>query len=233
MNILSLYGFFDELEKTATGAFGHGVELAGLGVLAKPSIDRLRKKEVDEHKAAKHEVAGLGILAAPSALHLAHSAYKKMRGIPKVASIPNPAALRGRAGVLTKNITKSVATAPPAKPKFDLAALKAAYDKQGLKPGLGSVARPSLQLKKTSGIMTPYRPAVGSLKATALDAARKAALPTPPAAARARLVNATPERRDLLAHFTAMAGGGKARVPLGKPAIELPAAPSGPMIITR
>ncbi len=63
----------------ALANMGHGVELAGLGVLAKPSIDRLRGKKVDEHKAAKQEIAGLGILAAPSAIHLAHSAYKYMK----------------------------------------------------------------------------------------------------------------------------------------------------------
>lgn len=57
----------------------HGVELAGLGVLAKPSIDELRGKKVDEKLKAKREVQGLGLLAAPSALHLAHSVYKKVR----------------------------------------------------------------------------------------------------------------------------------------------------------
>lgn len=72
-------------KKASVGALGHATELAGLGVLAKPSIDRLRGKEVDERKASKYEVAGLGILAAPSAISLAHSAYKhlkpKLRGV--------------------------------------------------------------------------------------------------------------------------------------------------------
>jgi hypothetical protein len=60
-------------------ALGHATEIAGLGVLAKPSLDRLRGKKVDERKASKQELAGLGILALPSALHLSHSVYKKLR----------------------------------------------------------------------------------------------------------------------------------------------------------
>lgn len=62
----------------------HGAELAGLGTLAVPSVQKLKKihaKETtpEERKSAKYELAGLGILAAPSALHLAHAAYKKVR----------------------------------------------------------------------------------------------------------------------------------------------------------
>jgi hypothetical protein len=49
---------------------GHLTELAGLGILAKPSIDELRGKKVDEKKKARTEVAGLGVLAAPSAYSL-------------------------------------------------------------------------------------------------------------------------------------------------------------------
>lgn len=64
-------------EKTSN-AFTHGTELAGLGILAKPSIDRLRGKHVDERKAAKQEVAGLGVLAAPSAAHFGNQALKKV-----------------------------------------------------------------------------------------------------------------------------------------------------------
>jgi hypothetical protein len=56
----------------------HATELAGLGVLAKPSIDRMRGKGVDDRKAAKYEAAGLGILAAPSAIQLGRAAYKKL-----------------------------------------------------------------------------------------------------------------------------------------------------------
>jgi hypothetical protein len=65
--------------KKVGSAAEHLTEIAGLGVLAKPSIDRLRGKEVDERKAAKQEIAGLGILAAPSALKLGKSAYNKFK----------------------------------------------------------------------------------------------------------------------------------------------------------
>lgn len=49
-----------------------GAEIAGLGVLAKPSIDEWRGKKVEEKKKSKYELAGLGMLAAPSAIELAH-----------------------------------------------------------------------------------------------------------------------------------------------------------------
>lgn len=48
----------------------HGAEVAGLGILAKPSIDELRGKKVNEKSKARTEVAGLGVLAAPSAYNL-------------------------------------------------------------------------------------------------------------------------------------------------------------------
>jgi hypothetical protein len=63
----------DDLEKLA-GKYGsmaeHATEIAGLGILAKPAIDKLRGKKMSEKKVAKHEIAGLGVLAAPSALKL-------------------------------------------------------------------------------------------------------------------------------------------------------------------
>ena len=63
----------------------HGAELAGLGVLAVPSAQKLRKIRAaetppEERRAAKYELAGLGVLAAPSAIHLGHSAWKHFRG---------------------------------------------------------------------------------------------------------------------------------------------------------
>ena len=67
------------MKKIATGPLGHATELAGLGVLAKPSWDRLRGKKVDEKKSAKQEIAGLGILAAPSAIELGRAAYNKFK----------------------------------------------------------------------------------------------------------------------------------------------------------
>ncbi len=53
-----------------TGMLGHATELAGLGILARPSIQKLRGKQVSHANEAKHELLGLGTLAAPSAYHL-------------------------------------------------------------------------------------------------------------------------------------------------------------------
>ena len=52
-------------EKRAS-ALTHAAEIAGLGILAAPSIQRLRHKPMSESGASRAEVAGLGILAAPS-----------------------------------------------------------------------------------------------------------------------------------------------------------------------
>jgi hypothetical protein len=56
--------------KLASGALGHAVELGGLGILARPSIQKIRGKPMTESSTAKHELLGLGTLAAPSAYHL-------------------------------------------------------------------------------------------------------------------------------------------------------------------
>jgi len=53
-----------------TPAVGHAAEVAGLGLLAVPSIQKLRNKPMKEHNAAKFDAAGLGVLAAPSIAHL-------------------------------------------------------------------------------------------------------------------------------------------------------------------
>lgn len=177
--IPSFCAFADELEKIAltsgvtdfvsrhSGPISHGLDLAGLGILAKPGIDRLRGKHVDERKAAKTETAGLGVLALPSAVSLAHHAIKGMR--------------------------------------------KGA----------------SMFIKRSS-----YRPPIGSMKAGLLDFAHRAAQPHPIASKLPRAVSPS-GRADMLQHFTQKAGGGKPRVGPGKPAIDLPPAPSGPMIIER
>lgn len=55
---------------TAGEMVGHAIELGGLGILARPSIQKLRGKQVSHASEAKHELAGLGTLAAPSAYHL-------------------------------------------------------------------------------------------------------------------------------------------------------------------
>ena len=61
--------FFEAFEKKAETA-SHLAELAGLGIIAAPSIQHLRGKPMSESKAHKYEIAGLGTLAAPSVYHL-------------------------------------------------------------------------------------------------------------------------------------------------------------------
>lgn len=61
--------FWEGFEKQAS-AFAHAAELGGLGVLAAPSVQKLRGKPMGEKAEHKTELAGLGILAAPS-LHAA------------------------------------------------------------------------------------------------------------------------------------------------------------------
>jgi hypothetical protein len=63
----------------------HGAEIAGLGVLGKPSYDALRAKkpkqpsteDATKRRHAKYEIAGLGILGVPSAIGLARHALHK------------------------------------------------------------------------------------------------------------------------------------------------------------
>jgi hypothetical protein len=57
----------------------HGAELAGLGILAAPSIQGLRGKHMSEKTKDKMELAGLGTLAAPSAAHLARKVLRRGR----------------------------------------------------------------------------------------------------------------------------------------------------------
>lgn len=67
--------------KTASTA-GHVAELIGLGTLAAPSVQELRKKPMSEKRKAQAEVAGLGILAAP----YAHDLAKKSKHYAGLAS---------------------------------------------------------------------------------------------------------------------------------------------------
>lgn len=71
--------FFTGFEKKASVSdhLYHGAELAGLGVLAAPSIASLRGKPWKEKNKDIAEVAGLGILAAPSAYHIGKSLLRR------------------------------------------------------------------------------------------------------------------------------------------------------------
>lgn len=72
MNSIHVGSLFDELEKISSA----GLELAGLGVLAAPSVKTLMNPKADkkEKSHAKFETAGLGILAA----HPAYEIGKKL-----------------------------------------------------------------------------------------------------------------------------------------------------------
>ena len=66
--------FIEGFEKRAS----HVADLAGLGVLAAPSIASLSGKPWKEKTKDKAEVAGLGILAAPSAYALGKNLLKRI-----------------------------------------------------------------------------------------------------------------------------------------------------------
>lgn len=57
--------------------FAHAAELAGLGILAAPSVSEMRGKDWNPKAKAGAEIAGLGVLAVPSAAHFL-SKSKKM-----------------------------------------------------------------------------------------------------------------------------------------------------------
>ena len=61
--------FWEGFEKRAN-TLGHIGELAGLGLLAAPSVQALRGKDMKESTKHKLELGGLGILAAPYAVSL-------------------------------------------------------------------------------------------------------------------------------------------------------------------
>lgn len=71
--------------KTAEGHLGHAAELAGLGILAAPSIQHFRGKPMSDRKSHAVNAVGLGVLAAPSLLALA----RRKKGIKHAAHNPD------------------------------------------------------------------------------------------------------------------------------------------------
>lgn len=66
--------FWEGFDKQAN----HAVELAGLGLLAAPSVKALATgKKMKDSTSHKFELAGLGTLAAPSAIALGKKALGK------------------------------------------------------------------------------------------------------------------------------------------------------------
>lgn len=73
-------GFFKKANAAA--------ELAGLGMLAVPSIQHLRGKPMSEDTKSKLEIAGLGTLAAPYAYNAAKGLKGKLlSGAKQVAKV--------------------------------------------------------------------------------------------------------------------------------------------------
>jgi hypothetical protein len=162
MHAATYAAFKDELEKLGWHA---AAEIAGLGTLAAPTIQKMRGKPMSERASHAAEIGGLGILAAPAA----HSMYKAVKkgGLAalKHASVDpslvggalslfkkadvdlwNPSTGAVHSGIggtrgsnLGTNVSGVASHAP--KTKFTLDHLKSAYAKAGLKPGVKSVAR--------------------------------------------------------------------------------------------
>jgi hypothetical protein len=74
--------FFDEMMKISNESpLRMANEIAGLGVLAAPSVQELRGKKVDEHTKHIAELTGLGMLAAPYAYDLGALGVNKLQGV--------------------------------------------------------------------------------------------------------------------------------------------------------
>lgn len=65
----------------------HGIELAGLGMLAAPSVAHLGGKDWSEKNKARAEVAGLGVLAAPSAMAVAKKGVGKLKAVARASNV--------------------------------------------------------------------------------------------------------------------------------------------------
>lgn len=79
MEVMKLAATYDVVKTAGIGS--HAVEVAGLGILARPSLRAMKGKEQDEKSTHRHEVAGLGLLAAPSAGHIGSAALKKVNPV--------------------------------------------------------------------------------------------------------------------------------------------------------
>lgn len=82
------------MTKKVASAWAHAAELGGLGILAAPSVQHLRGKEMSEKNKSRAEVAGLGVLAAPTAIGVAKKGLGMLKKVKK-ASLKKQAALFG------------------------------------------------------------------------------------------------------------------------------------------
>lgn len=62
-------------------ALGHAMEVGGLGILARPTIQEARGQEVSERSKRMHELGGLGVLAVPSAVELGQHFAPKIKSV--------------------------------------------------------------------------------------------------------------------------------------------------------
>jgi hypothetical protein len=64
----------------------HAAELAGLGTLAAPTIQKMRGKPMSEENTNRAELGGLGVLAAPSAISMGKTIAGKLKGVGKAVA---------------------------------------------------------------------------------------------------------------------------------------------------
>jgi hypothetical protein len=100
MNVITYSAFKNELEKIAYHSL---VDIAGLGVLAAPTIQKVRGKEMSDKGTHAAELGGLGMLAGTSA-HKIYSAAKKgglaaIKHASVAPSLTDAASLRKQAGI--------------------------------------------------------------------------------------------------------------------------------------
>lgn len=76
-------GAFHRALTKGASSLGHAAELAGLGILAAPTVAEMRGRKVSDKTKHRAELAGLGVLAAPSAIHLGGKAVNKIKGLAK------------------------------------------------------------------------------------------------------------------------------------------------------
>lgn len=87
MHLATMLSFQDELEKIA-GLGAGALDLAGLGMLAAPTVQKMRGKPMSDKNSHRTELAGLGVLGgsvvaehAGDALKAGKSGLSKLRGL--------------------------------------------------------------------------------------------------------------------------------------------------------
>lgn len=192
MKVATYVGFKDELAKIAAGGLGgHAAELAGLGILAAPSVSHMMGKNWSEKNKSRAEVGGLATLAAPSAIAIGKHLMKRgsvadgaLSIFKQASDLWEPATGRVIGDVGSRAANRGMAAAGAAKamskPKFTMDTLKGLYKSQGLKPAITSVLKHAA-VKKAA----PVRLGVGAIgKHMLTDAFKTGTKPLAQAAAK-------------------------------------------------